>query len=459
MKRIRPISFALLTVLLLILACGPVATPEVTEPIQDAVDTAVALTRMAQDPATEAAAPITDTPAPIATDTPVPIPTDTPEPSPTPFCDRASFVSESIPDGMEFEPDTPYSKSWRLSNTGACTWTSGYSLVFDHGDMMSAPTIVPLGGTVVPGQEVDVTVDMVSPSGEGTYTGHWMLRNDAGVLFGLGSNANLTFWVEIDVVEPPPIVMIMPDIIIPLFPGGLLPRTELVHNPTTLTPGAMGFSEASCPSGTVVVGGGFAAGIDFTVYSSYPVAGGWRIYAKNNHATIQVFNAYAICLHNTQGSSAFESSLGTIDAGKYATIKATCPTGSIVTGGGFVSTPSRHWVVATRKSGTGWEVRARNMSAVDYPLTAYAVCLSGVNALTSQVFAQATIPGGTAGGGQVACPANTLVTGGGHYLSSDVYVYRSTMKPSDDSMWNAFGRNRHVWPRLINVYATCLSFQ
>lgn len=458
MRRFRPISLALLTLILTTLACGPDAAPEATEPIEDDVATAVALTRTAHAIAMETLAPDTETPGPTATHTTEPTPTDTPIPSPTPFCDRASFISESIPDGMDFEPDTPFTKSWRLQNAGNCSWTSEYSLVFDHGDLMSAPTVVPFSGNVAPGQEVDVEVDMVSPSAEGTYTGHWMLRNNAGVLFGLGSNANQTFWVEVDVVEPPPIVFVIPGILQPLFPGWLLPRTEQTTAQTILAASSSGYAEVNCPSGSVVVGGGFGATNGLVVYNSSPTSNGWRTYARNTTGINRQLNVYAICLYNTAGSSSFESNQISVAAGGAARAKATCPSGSIVTGGGFASDPNRHWVYATLKSGTGWEAWARNISGVDQVLTAYAVCLSGVDVVTSQVFAQSTIGGNTNGGGEVACPTNTLTTGGGYWLSTDMVISSSFMKLTDSSRWNTFARNNSLTPRLINIYSTCLSF-
>ncbi|HEY70666.1 MAG TPA: hypothetical protein G4O08_08800 [Anaerolineae bacterium] len=458
MKRFRPISFALMTMFVLMLACGPMGTAEPTIPPEDAAATAVELTQTAHAAAMETLAPDTETPSPTATQTAVPTSTNTPIPSPTPFCDRAAFISESIPDGMDFEPDTAFTKSWRLQNAGACTWTSEYSLVFDHGDLMSAPTIVPLSGSVAPGQEVDVEVDMVAPSSEGSYTGHWMLRNNSGVLFGLGSNANLTFWVEIDVVEPPPIVMIIPGIIQPLFPGWLLPRTEQEYGQTSLSAGSSGHAEVSCPSGSIVVGGGFGATNGLVVYSSVPISNGWRVYAKNTTTINKQFNAYAICLYNTAGTVSFESNNEIIPAGGANSSKAVCPSGSYITGGGFASNPNRHWVYATLKSGTGWETYARNITTADHQITTYAVCLSGVNASTTQVFDQSTIPGTSSGGGEVACPTNTLTTGGGFWLSTNMQLYSSFMKLTDSSRWNNFARNNSFTPRLINIYATCLSF-
>jgi hypothetical protein len=459
MKRIRIISLPIMTIILLTLACGPTIAPPGTLAPEDAAATAVAETETAWALATEDAEPPTDTPEPTGTATLVPpTPTDTPTPSATPFCDRADFVSESIPDGMEFEPDTAFTKSWRLENDGACTWTTGYSLVFDHGDLMSAPIEIPLPGSVAPGQEVDVFVDMVAPSSEGTYMGHWMLRNDTGVLFGLGSNANLTFWIEIDVVEPPPIVMIMPEIMIPLFPGWLLPRTEQVVSFGTIAGNDSGSVEVDCPSGALAVGGGFAASNGLIVYNSTPQSGGWRTYARNTTGSGKQLNVYAICLYNTAGSVSWQTNQQTIDAGTSRRIETTCPSGSIVTGGGFASSSYRHWVFATRQSDNGWETRARNISGVDQPLTTYSVCLSGVSAVTSRVFDQATILAGASSGGEVSCPTNTLLTGGGYWVASGLQAYNNTMKGMDSETWNAFARNSSTGLRILNLYATCLSF-
>jgi hypothetical protein len=316
-----------------------------------------------------------------------------------------------------------------------------------------------MAGSVAPGQEVDVFVDMVAPSGEGTYTGHWMLRNDTGVLFGLGSNANLTFWVEIDVVEPPPIVMINPQIIIPLFPGWLLPRTERVESAETIGPSSNGFAEVNCPSGSLAVGGGFAAQNGLVVYNSTPKVGGWRTYARNTTGLNRTLTAYAVCLYNTAGSVMIESSVGIIPAGGSQRVEALCPSGSIVTGGGYASSPHHHWVYATKKSSGGWESWTRNTSGSDQQMSTYVVCLSDVTASTTQLFDQTVIAGNTSAGGERACPSNTLLTGGGFWLGSGLEVYNSSMKGADSEIWNVYARNTVSGPRFMNTYAICLSFQ
>ncbi|HEX9840868.1 MAG TPA: NBR1-Ig-like domain-containing protein, partial [Anaerolineales bacterium] len=115
-------------------------------------------------------------------------------------CDRAQFVADvTVPDGTVFAPGATFTKTWRLKNVGTCTWTKSYSLVFDSGEKMGAPDSVPLPSDVPPGGSIDLTVNMTAPGTAGHYFGYWKLKNASGVLFGIGLNANRTFWVEINV--------------------------------------------------------------------------------------------------------------------------------------------------------------------------------------------------------------------------------------------------------------------
>src|SRR5581483_10995728 len=132
----------------------------------------------------------TSTPV-VSTSTPVP-------PTSTSGCDRAQFVSDvTIPDGTVFPPNTTFTKTWRLKNVGTCTWTTSYQLVFQSGNQMGAPDSVFLPQTVVPGQIVDLSVILTSPSVAGSYRGYWLLKNPTGTLFGIGTNADKPFWVDI----------------------------------------------------------------------------------------------------------------------------------------------------------------------------------------------------------------------------------------------------------------------
>src|SRR5688572_2187376 len=53
------------------------------------------------------------------------------DPTPTPSCrDNAIFVEDvSIPDNTRLEAGEKFTKTWKLQNTGSCTWT-GYTIAF-----------------------------------------------------------------------------------------------------------------------------------------------------------------------------------------------------------------------------------------------------------------------------------------------------------------------------------------
>ena len=118
--------------------------------------------------------------------------------------DRAQFIADvTVPDGTRYDPGATFKKTWRLKNTGTCTWTTSYALVFDTGERMGASASIAFPSSIASGQTVDVTVDMTAPTAPGHYIGYWKFKNAAGALFGIGVNANKSWWVEINVSGTP----------------------------------------------------------------------------------------------------------------------------------------------------------------------------------------------------------------------------------------------------------------
>ncbi len=159
-------------------------------------------------PPTETPIPPTETLAPTQTPL-IKVPTKTQTPlvvlnpappsgSPTPVpCNGARFVADvTVKDGTVFAANTGFTKTWRLRNTGSCTWSSSYDIVFMDGYRMGAPTAIDMPSSVAPGQEVDITIGMVAPSSVGTYRGNWKIRSDTGATFGVGGSS-ASFYVEI----------------------------------------------------------------------------------------------------------------------------------------------------------------------------------------------------------------------------------------------------------------------
>lgn len=111
-------------------------------------------------------------------------------------------IDVTVPDNTIILPGQAFTKTWRLKNSGTCTWNSSYQLVFDRQDGMGVPSNYsqPLtSGTVASGQEVDVSVDLIAPGTSGTYTGYWRFRDPNGVYFGIGGSS--AWIVKIKVVN------------------------------------------------------------------------------------------------------------------------------------------------------------------------------------------------------------------------------------------------------------------
>jgi uncharacterized protein YkwD len=115
--------------------------------------------------------------------------------------DGALFLEDvSIPDGTDLNPKERFTKTWRLRNTGSCTWDSDYRLVFLSGDRLESPDAIPLAVTP-PGGTLDLSVDLVAPPARGAYAGLFELRNPDGKIIPVGMLTNV--WVRITVAGGP----------------------------------------------------------------------------------------------------------------------------------------------------------------------------------------------------------------------------------------------------------------
>ena len=123
----------------------------------------------------------------------------TPTFTPTP-CEHIQFISDvTIPDGATINPGVAFTKTWRLKNIGTCNWTTSYSLVFTGGDQMDAPVSIALPRSVIPGQVIDLSVNMIAPAFAGSYQGEWKLSNLSGKLIGTGAVYSDPLTVQVSV--------------------------------------------------------------------------------------------------------------------------------------------------------------------------------------------------------------------------------------------------------------------
>lgn len=185
-------------------ACGNAVTTEPTASVED-IYTSVASTITAQYTQVTS----TDTPLPTLTFTPVPSSTSSPTvAASTPVsvsysgsnstsnsCDSSAFISDvTIADGTVLAPGEYFEKTWLLENNGSCEWSKDYVVAFISGEDMSGSD-TEIDTVVSSGEQVKVTVAMIAPDTEGTYTGFWKLMNEEGATFGT------SFYVQIVVSD------------------------------------------------------------------------------------------------------------------------------------------------------------------------------------------------------------------------------------------------------------------
>lgn len=175
-------------------------TPEPTITVQGAQFTALANTLTAI--VASSTPTVEGTPDPNAQPTSTPTPTITPTnftPTATDvLCNALRYVADvTIPDGTALQPGEVFFKTWRVQNVGSCAWGNNYAIVYHSGFQMNGTSPLFLGVSIQPGQFVNLTVQLTTPTQTGTYRSNWGLQDLENNFFGLGDNFDEPFWVEI----------------------------------------------------------------------------------------------------------------------------------------------------------------------------------------------------------------------------------------------------------------------
>ena len=99
-------------------------------------------------------------------------------------CYDAALVSDvTIPTGTKFNPGDSFEKTWRLSNTGTCDWTSEFKFTYVGGNLFGSDT-TKVRGRVPVGSTKDISLQMVAPAGSGPVVSNWQMATDTGTFFG-----------------------------------------------------------------------------------------------------------------------------------------------------------------------------------------------------------------------------------------------------------------------------------
>lgn len=165
---------------------------------------------------------------------PTPVPTPAAPPHPATFgCIDAmtlvrdlSFDDQNMQAPAALAPGQRFTKGWRVQNVGTCTWDNSYILVYAGGNdpaarMGGQPFVIT--GMVAPGDEIDLSLNLVAPLVAGDYQGFWSLRASNGLLFG----ERLSIGVRVEAAATPT----------PLPTARPSPDISFTANPTELSAG------------------------------------------------------------------------------------------------------------------------------------------------------------------------------------------------------------------------------
>jgi hypothetical protein len=223
-KHFHRLTLVLLASLLTLSACSALATPVAQPLIPGLAQTLAAQTLTAQQGGWQASgAPISTQPPPAELPgepiqpTSTPSPAETPIPLLTPQADSrltgsslqpsepctnaAEFIRDvSIPDNTMMKRGERFIKTWQFKNTGTCTWTPDYAVIFVWGERMGGASPKALGQTIAPGQIVEISTELQAPKETGGFQGSWIFQDPEGNQFGTGYEARNLFWVNITVV-------------------------------------------------------------------------------------------------------------------------------------------------------------------------------------------------------------------------------------------------------------------
>ena len=148
-------------------------------------------------------------------------PTVTQPPNAADCTNSATFVADvTVPDNSDVSGGTRFTKTWRIRNTGTCIWGSGYQLSYYSDEQMSA--IGPIGLEITqPGQEVDISIDLVAPNSIGRHRANFVIKNPADLIMKVDDDSRL--WVIINV----------PDLASPTPPATATAQLAVTLTPTT----------------------------------------------------------------------------------------------------------------------------------------------------------------------------------------------------------------------------------
>ncbi|MBN1611679.1 MAG: hypothetical protein JW940_33910 [Polyangiaceae bacterium] len=234
---------------------------------------------------------------------------------------------------------------------------------------------------------------------------------------------------------------------------------EIATASARVNAGATGYALATCPTNSVVVGGGFGASLTLDIHMSRKYGNGWRIDAYNN-GTAQYVTSYAYCLTGTSGTTAESTRIESVAAGASKCVSVSCPSGTVLTGGGFNHSADLMHVYANSANvaSTGWIACGTNTTSGPVNLRARATCLSGVAASSYRKSTSSYIAATSYGTNAIPCNEGSLVTSGGLGAGQPLQWYIGKIESAAGTdRWRVYAYNPASSRQLLDVRVQCLT--
>jgi hypothetical protein len=253
--------------------------------------------------------------------------------------------------------------------------------------------------------------------------------------------------------------------------------TQTVVGTATAPAGDTGEAEATCGSGQLLVGGGYTvsgSATDWQVYVDAPLNGtGWLVEIVNPAAQPVSFSAYAVCAESVPGkkgvskytTQVVQTSVN-VPANDTGEADASCPSGEVLTGGGYeVENVSSNWSVYLNAptGASTWTAEIDNEVPLATTYDSFALCLARINgkpvtALASTIVSSAaTVAANSDQTASASCAAHELLTSGGSVMDSigqDWLIAASAPDAGND--WQVKADDLDSYSRNFSAIAVCL---
>jgi hypothetical protein len=244
-----------------------------------------------------------------------------------------------------------------------------------------------------------------------------------------------------------------------VIPGAAV--TQVSNSYTIPVGGTLTDVTMQCPPGSVIVGGGYSSAAETRVFSSGPDGNGWTVSIQNLGGTSNRLDLVTQCLSGTNATSGLVGpTLMIVPKNGTGCAQASCPSGSLLTAGGYAG-PSSFRASSNQLTSSGtWQVCGWNENPGESAwVSVYPLCLSGVSGAVTRQFKQGPnlAPGTSNGVNSEPCSSGLLLGSGGFQVTNrSVYTRGSTRSFLYPSRWQNTFVNLSSVTQATNVSTACL---